>query len=155
MPRLQKIADLPVLDDDAREDAEFRARDRAWSALIRVFDQHQRSEQLSYEKLGRRIGRSRSQVQRWLSSAFNMNLRSIGLLAEGLNADLVIEVRPRAPATPGANYCHPAEAAHARLITRATNAQADYKPAGSSARDVLTAGNINSETTSNLVTINA
>lgn len=155
MPDYPKISQLPPLDIDEREDAEFRARDRAWSTLIGLFDHYQRTEQLSYEKLGKRIKRSRSQVQRWLSSAFNMNLRSVGLLAEGLNADLIIEVRPRRLSAHGTNYCHPAEAAQARLVSRGTNADAVYKPVRASNQEVQTAGNMNAETTSNLVRIDA
>ncbi|HEX8578492.1 MAG TPA: hypothetical protein VF655_02720, partial [Allosphingosinicella sp.] len=49
----------------------------------------------TYEKLGARIKRSKSHVQRWLSSPFNMSLKSLGLLAEALDAELVITLEPR------------------------------------------------------------
>lgn len=115
MPNPRKIADLPSLDEDERDDACYRGRDRAWSSLVALYDHYSRTQNLTYEALGRRIKRSRSQVQRWLSSSFNMNLKSLGLLAEGMDADLVIDVRPRACSTYETNYCHPREAARARL----------------------------------------
>lgn len=114
-----KVADLPVLDDDERDDACFRGRDRAWSALVGLYDHYHRSQGLSYEKLAKRISRTRSQVQRWLSSPFNMNLKSFGLLAEGLDADLVIEVVPRLPERQGSNQCHPRDEAYALQVSRA------------------------------------
>lgn len=113
MFRKRRIAQLPVLDEEARDDACYRAQDRAWSALVSLFDHYNRAENLSYEALGKRISRSRSQVQRWLGSSFNMNLKSLGLLAEGLDADLSIEVKPRQAAAEAA-YCHPREAARVR-----------------------------------------
>src|SRR5215208_1598850 len=100
------MASLPPLEDDAQEDAAFRAKDRAWASLVRVFDRYNESECLTYVDLGRRIHRSRAHVQRWLASPFNLSLKSLGLLAEGLDADLVIEVRPRLKQM-CPNYCHP------------------------------------------------
>ena len=155
MPERTKISQLSVLDDDERDDAEFRARDRAWSALVHLFDHYQRTENLNYETLGRRIKRSRSQVQRWLHSAFNMNLRSLGLLAEGLDAELVIDVRPRTKSQLGLNYCHPAESARARLVARGTNAEAVYKPAASASGQIRTAGDICGIDSSNLILVDA
>lgn len=106
------IAELPQLDDDERDDAAFRARDRAWAALVNLFDEYSRSQGLTYEALGKRVKRSKSQVQRWLSSPFGMNIKSLGLLAEGLDADLIIEVTPRQASSPRANHKHP------RIIVR-------------------------------------
>ena len=113
-----KIADLPRLDEDARDDACYRGQDRAWSSLVALYSHYRDTEGLSYEKLGWRIKRSRSQVQRWLASSFNMNLKSFGLLAEGLNADVLLDVVPRCAAIPATNYCHPREAARALVETR-------------------------------------
>lgn len=112
------IAELPPLDDDERDDACYRGRDRAWATLVRLFDQYNREQGLTYEALGKRIRRSRSQVQRWLSSSFNMNLKSLGLLAEGLDAELIIEVRARVHDEDRGNYCHPQEAARALVAQR-------------------------------------
>lgn len=117
MPDLVKIAELPPLDEDQRDDACYRGRDRAWSGLVSLYDHYNRSQGLTYEALGKRIKRSRSQVQRWLSSSYNMNLKSLGLLAEGMDADLMIEVKPRGSSTYETNYCHPREAARAHRAT--------------------------------------
>lgn len=125
----QKIADLPPLDEDDRDDACFRAQDRAWSTLARLFDHYSREEGLTYEALGKRIKRSKSQVQRWLSSSFNMNLKSLGLLAEGLDADLVIEVHARVGTNERSNYCHPQEAAQTLLAQREFAMAATNPPA--------------------------
>ena len=114
----RRIAQLPPLGDEARDDASYRAQDRAWSVLVSLFDHYNRTENLSYEALGRRIKRSRSQIQRWLSSSFNMNMGSFGLLAEGLDADVIIDVRPRSQADRETR--HPREAARVRLETAAT-----------------------------------
>lgn len=118
MTEIIPIGNLQQLDEEARDDACYRARDRAWSALVILYEQYYRTQKLSYEALGRRINRSRSQVQRWLSSSYNMNLTSLGLLAEGLDADLIIEVRPRLPLCAALPRCHPREAAKARAATR-------------------------------------
>lgn len=117
-----KIRDLPVLSEAERDDAVFRARDLGWAALVRLFEQHVDQEKLSYQKLGDRIKRSRSHVQRWLSSPFNLSIGSLGLLAEGLNADLRITLEPR---TMDAfkNYCHPSEAAKGVIVARTVPVQ--------------------------------
>lgn len=105
------IAELPPLDEEERLDAAFRGKDLGWSAIARLFDHYRRTENLTYSALGERIHRPRSQVQRWIASPFGMNLSTLGILAEGLNADLRIEVVPRTKSVFGANYCHPREAA--------------------------------------------
>lgn len=105
------IADLPPLSEDERDDAAFRGRDRAWSAVAELFDHYRRTENLTYSALGQRINKSRSQVQRWISSPFGMNMASLGLLAEGLNADLDIRLTPRVSVCWGSNHHHPREAA--------------------------------------------
>lgn len=114
----QKIANMPPLDLESRDDACFRARDRAWIALVETFDHYHRNEGLTYESLGRRIKRTRAQVQRWLANPFNMNLKSLGLLAEGMDADLIIKVVPRQVLGAQGNYCHPREAARATASSR-------------------------------------
>lgn len=104
---------LPILDEDERDDAEFRAKDRAWAALIDVFEDRKQDDGLNYQILGNRIGRSRKQVQRWLSSSVNMTLSSVGLLAEGMDADLLIDIRKRQLGPHLPNHVHPSEAARA------------------------------------------
>jgi hypothetical protein len=116
--KIAKIADLPALTEEQRDDAAFRARDLGWSALVRAFDHRVSTERLTYQALGQRIKRSRSHVQRWLSSPFNLSLGSLGLLAEGLNADLVISLEPRVPIPLGKNSCHPSEAADGTVRSR-------------------------------------
>lgn len=112
------VADLPPLTADERDDAAFRAKDLGWAALVRVYDEVSATQPMSYQKLGARIRRSRSHVQRWLSSPFNLSLSSLGLLAEGLNADLMISLRPRTGAGILTNFCHPSEAALGVLSAR-------------------------------------
>lgn len=114
---LKKIAELPKLDEDALDDAAFRAKDRGWASLARVFDDYRRTQGLSYAQVGRRIGRSRAQVQNWLGSPFNLTLKSLGLLSEALDADLIIDVRPRSTMR-HSNYCHPIEEAQSVLQSR-------------------------------------
>jgi hypothetical protein len=137
--RMTKIADLPVLTQDERDDASMRAKDLGWAALVRLFEEHVVTEKLSYQTLGNRIKRSRSHVQRWLGSPFNLSLGSLGLIAEGLNADLMITLRPRTAAQRGRNYCHPSEAAAGILIARnvppvATTTSTTFSSSESAAR---------------------
>jgi len=110
--QLPLFSSLPPLDEDELDDAEFRAKDRAWSALVAVFEDRKDCDGLNYQILGDRIGRSRKQVQRWLSSSVNMTLRSIGLLAEGMDADLDIRVQKRTHCDSRVNHVHPSEAAN-------------------------------------------
>ncbi|HEY7809349.1 MAG TPA: hypothetical protein VIA98_03105 [Allosphingosinicella sp.] len=104
---MKKIAHLPVLSEEQRDDAALRAQDLAWSLLAGLFDQYAATQKLTYEKLGARIKRSKSHVQRWLSSPFNMSLKSLGLLAEALDAELVITLEPRSAKRTSCG--HPAE----------------------------------------------
>lgn len=108
--QLSLFALLPILDEEEREDAEFRAKDRAWAALIDVFEDRKQLDGLNYQVLGDRIGRSRKQVQRWLASSVNMTLSSVGLLAEGMDADLFIDIRKRQAGPLLPNHVHPSEA---------------------------------------------
>lgn len=108
-----KIADLPPLTQEERDDAGFRGQDRAWSAVAGLFDQYAEKEDLTCQGLGTRIKRSRAQVHRWLNSSFNMNINSLGLIAEGLDADLFIDLRPRELVRKGSNHCHPSDEARA------------------------------------------
>jgi hypothetical protein len=109
------LAKLPALSREEQDDAAFRAQDLAWAAVVDAFIQRQENEELTYKGLGDRIERSKSQVQRWLSSAYGMNIRSLGLLAEGLNSDLVIELHPRTDAAVGRNHLHPFQQARSEL----------------------------------------
>lgn len=110
MTKSIKIADLPVLNVEERDDAAFRAKDLAWSALARIFDHYAETQKLTYEKVGQRIKRSKSHIQRWFASPFNMSLKSLGLLAEALNADLMISLIPRDQLKGGNNQFHPLHA---------------------------------------------
>lgn len=101
------LAELPSLDDDAIDDARFRGADRHWSSLGMLFDRYAKEQGLTYAALGKRIRRTRSQVQRWMQSPANMTLSSAGLLAEGLDADLEVVLVPRGPSLERENYAHP------------------------------------------------
>ncbi|MBA4755872.1 MAG: hypothetical protein H2050_13680 [Sphingobium sp.] len=116
--QLPLFSALPPLDLDELEDAEFRGKDLGWSSLVAVYEDRKENDGLNYEKLGKRIKRSRAQVQRWLSSPVNLTLRTLGLLAEGMDADLTIHVTKRMTPPASANYCHPSEAAAATLFAR-------------------------------------
>lgn len=120
-----KIAELPVLSEEQRDDAAFRAKDLGWAAVVRLFDHYADTQKLSYQKLGERIKRSRSHVQRWLASPFNLSLSSLGLLAEGLDADLVISLKPRRSPASGINICHPSQDARGTLISRSLLTRCD------------------------------
>lgn len=123
------LAQLPALDDDAREDAMFRAADRHWIALGLLFDRYAKEQDLTYAALGKRIKRSRSQVQRWLQSPANMTLASAGLLAEGLDAYLEVSVIPRGPIeTNVRNYAHPCVRAAEQFVVHYSNAQPENIP---------------------------
>lgn len=95
MTALPGVLNMPKLSADELSDAGFRARDRAWAALADLFDQLQEEEHLTYDELGKRIGKKKSQVHRWLASPCNVTLQSLGLLAEGMNADLYIQLVKR------------------------------------------------------------
>lgn len=113
---MTKIADLPPLTADQSGDASFRLRDRLWATVGDLFDAKVEDEGLTIAAVGRRIGRSRSQVQRWLASPTNMTSASAGLLAEGLDADFVIHLEPRTNVH-SCNYIHPCEDARVFLTT--------------------------------------
>lgn len=115
--QLPLFSTLPHLDLDELEDAEFRGKDLGWASLVAVYEDRKENDALNYEKLGKRIKRSRAQVQRWLSSPVNLTLRTLGLLAEGMDADLSINVTKRIPCPVSANYCHPSEAAAATIMS--------------------------------------
>lgn len=104
---LLPFSSLPDLTEDEIDDAEFRGRDAAWAALVRALEIRREKGDVSYEALGERIGRSRSQVQRWLAEPANMTIMSLSLLAEALDSDLIISVEPRMPVAVCVNYCHP------------------------------------------------
>lgn len=104
-----RISSLPTLTHEEIEDARFRARDRAWATIAGLFEDLSDTEDLTYEALATRIGRKKSQVHRWLDSSCNMTLQSVGLLAEGLNVDLVFLAQPRERVR--SNSCHPSESA--------------------------------------------
>lgn len=105
----RNIHSLPALDREEIADASFRARDRAWVAIAGEFEDRSENENLTYQTLAKRIGRSKAQVHRWLDSSCNMTLRSLGLLAEGLDVNLDILVSKRG--RPLTNQCHPSESA--------------------------------------------
>lgn len=98
-----------MLTEDQRDIAAARARDRLWRAVRLYFDDQHADHGLSFAELGRRIGRTRSQVQRWLSSPASMTPASAGLICEGLDAELKISVQPRAKVRDGSNHVHPGE----------------------------------------------
>ena len=95
MSAAQRIAEMPELSQDDLTDAGFRARDRAWAALADLIDQLREEEGITYKKLGHRIGKKKSQVHKWLNSPCNVTLYSLGLLAEGMDADLNIDLSRR------------------------------------------------------------
>lgn len=107
-----RVGDMPKLNPDDVADAGFRARDRAWAALADLFEHLREEENLTYEELGKRIGKKKSQVHRWLSSPSNVTLQSFGLLAEGMDSDLNIELIRRLGSR--ANTFHQCESAALR-----------------------------------------
>lgn len=115
------FATLPQLSEEQVDDAEFQGKDLGWAEVVRIFETRRAEEKVTLESLGGRIGKPRSQVHRWISSPLNMTMRALGLLAEGLDADLVISLEPRQVPLGGQNHCHPAEAAKAWV-------KADFRP---------------------------
>lgn len=106
---------LEPLSADEIDDAMFRIRDRLWAELADLYLKLSEESGLTYADLGRRIGRSRSQVQRWLDAPINMTLSSAGLLAEGLNADPEFKLLARCEHG-RENRAHPCEEAKAQLV---------------------------------------
>jgi len=106
------VASLPPVDEKDLDIASAWARDALWAAVADLFHRYQEEEGLSYADVARRIGRTRSQVHRWLTAPMNMTLCSAGLLAEGLDADLRIELAPRTLVAHSNQVC-PADVAHA------------------------------------------
>lgn len=130
MLEMPKIANLPRLTQEESDDARFRIQDRFWALLGDLFDEKSETEQLTYAEVGRRIGRSRSQVHRWFSSAHNMNLASAGLLAEGLDVDVVIKLEPRATISEPANHIHPCEDARTFVVASKPRPSANASSSG-------------------------
>jgi hypothetical protein len=118
--KLPALSGLPALSELELEDASFRAQDRGWAAVVDLYQRREEAEGITYQSLATRVGRKRQQIQRWLTSAFNMNMRSLGLLAEGLNSDVVITLIPRGPEALGRNYIHPSERARIVLAAQPT-----------------------------------
>lgn len=118
------LTSLPALTEDELNDAAFRAQDLGWAVLLAAFTKRQEAEGLTYKALGERIGRSKQQVQRWLSSPFGMSTRTLGLLAEGLDMDLGIVLEPRTEQDPRSNYMHPSERAKSERRHVALHARA-------------------------------
>lgn len=111
--RLKTRPGLVPLTEDQIADARFRAKDRAWAAVAGLFDCKSEQDGLTYQTLADRVGRKKSQVHRWIDCSGNMTLESLGLLAEGLDADLTISLEPFVHAATGSNHCHPATMAAA------------------------------------------
>jgi transcriptional regulator with XRE-family HTH domain len=129
------FSELDTLDQDEIDDAEFRPRDRAWAGLVRLFNERKRLEGLTYEQLGDRIGKPRAQVHRWLSSSMKTTMKSLGLLAEGLDADLVIDIIPRIEHDTSTNQAHPSE--FAKVLVQLKSIYSDtvsLRPAGGSGK---------------------
>jgi hypothetical protein len=112
---LPDLKALPKLTEDEIDDAMFRIRDRIWAELADLYLRYNEESGLSYADVGRRIRRSRSQVQRWLGAPINMTLSSAGLLAEALAAEPDFKLRLKA-GSHGANRAHPCEEARAQLV---------------------------------------
>lgn len=101
------------LSEEQIADARFRAKDRAWLAVADLFDRESEECGLTYQQLADRIRRKKAQVHRWIDCSSNLTLESLGLLAEGLDADVVISLDPRRTSPLSSNYCHPAVMAEA------------------------------------------
>lgn len=114
--KIHKLAKMHPLTHEEAEDAAFRVRDRLWAEIADLFDKLQEEHGLTYADLGRRIGRSRSQVQRWLDAPINMTMSSAGLLIEGLNADIEVRICERLERL--TNRAHPCDEAAAHLVYR-------------------------------------
>lgn len=110
-----RIRGLTVLDPEMLCDASFAAKDAAWVAVAELFDEKAERGEITYKALADRICRSKSQVHKWLNSSSNVTLKSLGLLAAGLNADVEIKLTPHVETSWKANRCHPAEAAAATV----------------------------------------
>ncbi|WP_169794985.1 helix-turn-helix domain-containing protein [Novosphingobium barchaimii] len=108
----------PPLSPEDLDDACFRARDRAWAAVYGEFLDREEAEGLTYAALGERINKPRSQIHRWMSGPSNLSIASLGLLAEGMNADLEISLLPRSIPDAGRNHAHPLEDAVATVISK-------------------------------------
>lgn len=104
-----------ILCDEMLDDAAFAARDEAWAAMVELFDDLAERDEISYKTLAERINRSRSQVHRWLNSSSNVTLKSLGLIATGMNADVQIKLCPVTQPEYGQNECHPADSAAASI----------------------------------------
>jgi hypothetical protein len=116
----RNLKDLGQLDEDELDDADFRPKDRAWSALVCLFEERKARENLTLEQLGNRIGKSRAEVHRWISSPYKLSFRGFGLLAEGLDADIEINLQPRCTVTRCANVAHPSEMARSWIELEST-----------------------------------
>lgn len=109
-PGFVNFASLPALTEDERDDAKFRGKDLAWSLLVGLYDEWAADNDMSYKAVGDRVDLSKQQVQRWFDAPHNMTMSSFSLLAESLDADLVIKlIRRTIPAA--TNSCHPADEA--------------------------------------------
>ena len=109
---------MPILTEDEIDDALFRGRDRAWAAAAGMFDHKRETQKLTYQGLANRIDRRKSQVHYWFSGARNMTLKTLGLLAEGMDTDLEIRLVPRMMPIGNENYCHPSTMAASMIVMK-------------------------------------
>lgn len=133
-----RVCDLPPLSESDVEVSQFHVRDNLWAAIVELFDQYREESSCSYATLGRRINRSRKQVQRWLSAPRNITIASAGLLAEGLDAELYVQVVPRKHREWWTNEVHPCDEARAFVGSFAARSKADVKPLANRTNQNLT-----------------
>lgn len=138
MAKIEKKTGRAVpLTPEEVEDACFLARDKAWVAVADIFDQNNEAGTVTYQSLADRVGRKKAQVHRWIDSSCNMTLRSLGLLAAGLNADVVIKLEPKSRSHLGVNHCHPSEDAAAVVLLRMKSRQSHVIPSSYSSESEL------------------
>ncbi|RYZ90712.1 MAG: hypothetical protein EOP06_07585 [Proteobacteria bacterium] len=121
--KMTVFQDMPPLTIDEIDDALFRGRDRAWLAAAGMFDQKRVEGNITYQALADRIDRKKSQVHYWLKSASNMTLKTLGLLAEGMDSDLEIRLVPRIAEVGFRNYCHPSVVAENIIVMKSFDDQ--------------------------------
>lgn len=136
MTEEKRFSHVPLINltEDEIDEACFDAKDKAWVAVVDLFDQKREVESITYQSLADRIGRKKTQVHRWVDSSSNMTLQSLGLIAAGMDATVSIKLTPRKFDPALRNYCHPAESA-AEIVSLRLNRKVLLPPSSDGSRE--------------------
>ena len=81
-----------VLSEDVLAEQWFQFRYRLFEELIKAFERAKLEDGLQQKDVAARLGKSPSQISRWLRGQENMNIRSMHDMARAMNCRLRVHV---------------------------------------------------------------